>query len=128
MEAADGDADAERAQFTGDGHGTRELIGLHPDQTHDARVTWLLDARGDAPNRNLDVHLVIGIDLDGHILAQDATVGAILRDRVKAGHRIRWNPSPPPLNDVTILVVVRWLDDIDVERRHVDPANPVRRS
>ena len=42
--------------------------------------------RGDAVDRHVDVHLVIGVDLDRDVLAEDPSPAAIGGDRVKASH------------------------------------------
>ena len=73
----------------------------------------------DLLDRNPDVHLVVGVDLDRDVLAEHLAVGAILRDGIEAGHRVRRDPGLPPLDDVALPVVVRRLDDLDVEGLHV---------
>ena len=86
VEAADRHLHALRAELPGDRHGARELIRLDADETHDAVMPLLLDSPRDACDRNLDVHLVIGVDLDLDVLAEHLPLGAILRDRIEASH------------------------------------------
>jgi hypothetical protein len=86
VEAADRDRDAFGPESPRDRHRARELVGLNADQADDAAVSGLLDSRGDSFDRYLDVHLVIGVDLDRHILAQHPLSRAIARDRMQASH------------------------------------------
>ena len=81
----------------------------------------LLDAPGDPLDRDLDVHLVVGVDLDRDVVAERLAARAILGDGIDASHRIRWNPGFPPLDDVAVLVVMGRLDDLDVKSRHYRP-------
>ena len=64
MEAADGDRDASRAKLARDRHRARKLVRLNAGQTDEARMPRLIDAPRDALDRDLDVHLVVGVDLD----------------------------------------------------------------
>src|SRR5271165_5697243 len=98
MEAADGDRDALCAKLARDRHGARKLVGLDPGQTDEARVPGLIDAPCYTLDRDLDVHLVVGVDLDRDVFAERLAAGAVCRDGVDASHRIRWNPGSPPLN------------------------------
>ncbi len=104
-----------RAELARDRHGARELVGLDADQTDEAGMAGRLDAPRDSLDRDLDVHLVVGVDLDGDVLAQHPPVSAILGDGVKRCHGVRRNPSLPPLNDVAVLVVMGGLHDLDVK-------------
>src|SRR6516225_11406324 len=122
MEPTDGDRHALGAKLPRDRHRARILVGLDPRQAYDAGVARALDAPDDLFHRNPDVHLVIGVDLYGDVLAQDVAFRAILRDGVDGCHGIRGNPGLPPLNDVAVLVVMGRLDDLDVKCR--DPPLP----
>src|SRR5207237_5409855 len=67
------------------------------------------------------VALVIGVDLDRDIGSERAPLGQIRRNAVEAGERIRRDPRLPPLDHVTVVVVMRRLDQLDDE-----PAVPQR--
>ena len=118
VKTADRHGHAFGAQAAGDRHRPRELVGLHADQADDPRMPRLLDPRGDPVDGNHRVHLVVGIDLDLDVFAQHLAVGAIRGDGIEARHRIGGNRGLPPLNDVALAVVVRRLDDLDVEFWH----------
>ena len=118
MEAADGDVDALLAELARDRHGAGELVRLHADEADEAAMAGLADLGRDLLDRDPDVHLVIGVDLDRDILAEDLAGGAVLRDRVERGHGVRRDPCLPPLDDVAVLVVMRRLDDLDVKSLH----------
>jgi hypothetical protein len=83
VEAADGDVDALLAELARDRHCAGELVRLHADETDKAAMAGLADLGRDLLDRNPDVHLVIGVDLDRDILAEDLAGGAVLRDRVE---------------------------------------------
>ena len=118
MKPADRHRDPLRTEPAGDRHGARKLIRLDADETDEARMTELSDLVRDALDRNPDVHFIVGVDLDRNLVAQNPPLGAIRRDGVKTSHGIRRNPGLPPLYDVTVLVVMRRLDDLDVKGGH----------
>src|ERR1700677_2038049 len=121
VEAADRDRDAFGPESPRDRHRARKLVGLNADQADDAAVSRLLDSRGDSFDRYLDVHLVVSVDLDRHILAEHALFRAIACDRMQASHRIGGDPRLPPLDDVAVPIVMRRLDDLDVKRLQESP-------
>src|SRR5262249_45685254 len=118
MEAADRDLHAARAELAGDRHGARELIRLDADQADEAIMTRALELARDSLDRDPDIHLVMRIDLDRDVLPEHLPLGPVLRDAIEAGHRIRWNPGLPPLDDIALLVVMGRLDNLDMEDRH----------
>ena len=83
VKSADRDGHASGAELARDRHGARELVGLDADHADEAGMAGLPDPPGDPLDRDPDVHLVVGVDLDRDILAEDLAVGAILRDAVK---------------------------------------------
>jgi hypothetical protein len=121
VESADGHGDPALAELARDRHGTGELVRLDPDEADQARVAGLAYAGRDLLDRDLDVHLVVGVHLDPDVIPEDLAPSAILRDGVEASHRVRRNPGLPPLDDVAVLVVVRRLDDLDVKGPHRQP-------
>src|SRR5208282_731547 len=121
VKAAHCDRHTSRAELARDGHGARELVGLDADQTDEAGMSGLLDAPCDPLDRNRDVHLIVGVDLDRDVVAQDVPVAAVLGDGVERGHGIRRDPGLPPLNDIAVLIVMGGLHDLDVKGLHRFP-------
>jgi hypothetical protein len=115
VEAADGDLDPGGAEAPRHVHGPRELVGLDPDHADDAVAAGAADALADALDRDQGVGLVVGADLDLHRLAQDARLGCLHRLPVEARQRVGGDPRLEPLDRVAVVVVVGWLDQLDVE-------------
>ena len=86
MKTSDRHRHALRAKTARDRHRARELIGLHAGQTYEAVMSGLFDARDDALDGKLDVHLVKGVDFDRDVLAQDLPFRAVSCDRIEASH------------------------------------------
>src|SRR4028119_101014 len=100
VESADGHGNAAVAELPRDRHRTGELVRLDPDEADQARVAGLAYAGRDLLDRDLDVHLVVGVHLDRDVIPEDIAPGAILGNGVEAGHRVRGNPGLPPLEVV----------------------------
>ena len=115
------------AKLPRDRHGARELVRLDADQADHAGVPRPLDAPGDAPDRNLRVHFVVGVDLDRDVLAENFPLGAILSDGIERSHGIGRNPGLPPLDHIAVLVVMGRFHDLDMECRHCAPPAGRRR-
>ena len=86
METTHGDRDAPGSKLARDRHGARKLVRLDPGEANQAQVPWLIDAARDALDRDLDVHLVEGIDFDCDIFAERLTARAVHSDGVDASH------------------------------------------
>jgi hypothetical protein len=86
MEPPNSDRHPRGSKLPRDRHRARILVGLDPGQADDAGMALAHDALGDLVDRNPDVHLVVGVDLDRHILAEHPAPGAILYDGVDGSH------------------------------------------
>ena len=110
MKTADADLHAGRAQAARDIHGAWKLVGLHSRQGDQAAAT----AAGDAPRNALRLDARIGFveggDVDDHVVAEYAALVAVQSQAVQHRQSIGRNPGAQPLNDVSVVVVVRWLD------------------
>jgi hypothetical protein len=109
MEAADADLHAALAQPARDVHRARILVRLHADQPDHAAVGARDEAR-DALGADAGVGLVEGRDDDINIVAKDAALGAIDGEAVKRGEGVRRDRGAQPLDDVTVVVVMRRFD------------------
>jgi hypothetical protein len=116
MEAADRHLDAGGAEPAGDVHGPRKLVGLDPDQAHQARAAGPLEAPDDLVDRDHRVGLVVGVEDDVDVGSELAPLDHLERQAVEAGQRVRGDPGFPPLDDVAVVVVVGRFDQLDVKR------------
>ena len=121
MEAADGDGHARFAKLAPDVERARKLIRLHPDQRDHAAVGQ--DAARDRGNVDDGVALVVNLDLDVDLGAENAGFGAFGEQAIDARETVRRDRRAPPLDDVAVAVVVRRLDQSDRESalRHARP-------
>ena len=109
METADADLHAELAQPPRDIHRTRILVRLYADESDHARIGARDEAR-NALGPDTRVGLVIGRDDDIDIVAEHAALGAIDGEAVKRRQRVGRDRRAQPLDDVTVVVVMRRLD------------------
>ena len=120
VEAAHDDRHAERAKFPAEIKRSWKLIGLHPNQADHARAGFA-NALGDGAHIHEVVALIEGFDLDLDIGTEHALLRAVLYQRIDAGETIGRDVRAAPLNDVTVGVVMRRLDQRDPENPHGKP-------
>src|SRR5439155_21234622 len=87
-------------------HRTGKLVRLHADEADEPGIGFL-DPPDDPADRDHRVTFVIGPDLDRDLRSERMALGQIRRDAVEAGERIRRDPRFPPLDHVTVIVVMR---------------------
>ena len=110
MEPADNHRYPDGPQGAGAVHHARELVRLYADEADHAKAAIVLDLTDDVVRPDAGVGLVDGKDLDRDVLAKDLIFHAFLRDAEQAGERIGRQRRLPPLDDVTLVVVMRRLD------------------
>ncbi len=120
MEAADRDGHAQAAELAADVERARKLIRLNPDQSDHAAV-------GDNAPRNRGnvddgVALVVDLELDVDLVAKDMALSAFLEQSVDAGQAVRRDGRAAPLDDITVVVVMRRFDQNDPEPAFRHPA------
>ena len=110
MKPADRDLHSGRAQAASDIHGARKLVGLHSHQGHHAAAA----AAGDLPRNALGADARIGLiesrNVDGDVIAQYAAFVAVQGEAIQHRQSIGGDAGAEPLDDVSLVVVVRWLD------------------
>ncbi len=114
MKPADRHRDAGLAELHRQIHRPRKLVRLHADEADEPGV-GRLDPPDDAANRDNGVALVIGLDLDRDIGAERPPRRQLAGDAVETGKRVRRDPGLPPLDHITVVVVMRRLDQLDDE-------------
>lgn len=92
-----------------------ELIGLHADQSDKARIR---SPYGSCQLSGVDapVAFIVGFDLNSRVRSEHLPVGAIPDQPVNAGKAVRRDQTPSPLDDVSVVIVVRGLDQNDLEK------------
>src|SRR5205085_9272005 len=86
-----------------------------------------------AVGANPAICLVISVDADVDIGAEHAAALRVLGEAVQRGQRVGRDGRPEPLDRVAVIVVMRRLDQDEVEERgrsswHFVPAAPPRRA
>ena len=115
MEPADGDLHAARAKALRQVHGAGELVGLHAHQTNNAAPARCPDLARDSLGAHARIGLIEGRDRNLDVLAEDAPRTAIGGEAGHDRERIGGNGRDAPLNDVSVVVVVRRLDQIEAK-------------
>ena len=101
-----------------------KLVGLNPDERDESAAGGL-----DAPNCRADIDdrvaFVVSLDLDVDVGAESPLLGAYRQQTVDAGEAVRGDGRTPPLDDVTVLVVVGRLEKNDPKRSlaHSSPSS-----
>ena len=114
MEAADRDRDIGLAELAGDIERARILIGLNADQRHEA-AAGLANVAHRLLHVDDGVALVIGFDFDVDIGTERERFGAFAQQAIDAGEAVGRNGRAPPLDDIAVGVVMRRLDQDDLE-------------
>ena len=123
VEPADHHGKAGLAELAREIERARILVRLHADEADETCAR-----RADLPDRALDVDdrvaFVVGIDVDIDVGAEHLRVGAFGQQAVDACKAVRRDRGTPPLDDVAAGVVVRRLDQDDLEDCHCVPDSP----
>src|SRR5690242_7539689 len=115
MESADAHRDAGRTQWACDIDRPRILIGLHANQADQPAATCIANLLDDARWLDAGVGLIPYRNPDFHICTQHLTLRTVLREAVQRCKCIRGNGRARPLNHVTVIVVMRGLDEEEMK-------------
>src|SRR5262249_61824959 len=77
-------------------------------------ASWA-DLRDDAPGAPPPVRLVIGVDAELDIGPEHLAPLSVLGETVEAGQRVRRDRRPEPLDRVAVVVVMRRLDQDEMQ-------------
>ncbi len=130
MKAAHDDGKTVGAEPPGEVEGPRILVRLHADQADHAGAGGA-DALGDAGDIDDRVALVADLDFDVDVRSEHVVLRALHDQSVNARQTVRGNQRTQPLDDVTVAVVMRRLDQSDVKcacRRGLVRQAPVQRT
>ena len=115
VETADRHLHAGRAQGSRDVERPGELVGLHADNPDQAEPAIALDELGDLARADAGVGLVHGDDVDGEVRPEDVPLAGAAREAVDGGERVRRHGRADPLHDIALGVVMRRLDQDQLE-------------
>src|SRR6516165_1995994 len=109
MEAADRDLNSAAAKLSCEIERPRKLVRLYADQHHHTGIRSL-DRASQILDPHLPVCLIDCFDADVIIGTKNLALATIQCDAIEAGQRVRRQPTAPPSNNITIIVVMRRLD------------------
>ena len=109
------DRDAGGAQRLGDVQRARILVRLHADQADEAEIIVGAHLGDDAVDAHARIGLVDRRDFDVDVGPENFALRAVVDQAVDAGQRIRRHRRAEPADDITVVVVMRRLDQHDAE-------------
>jgi hypothetical protein len=115
MEPANHYLDTFAAHHPADINRARELVALHTDETDQALESVAAKSADQAFQRQYSVDLVVDLEFEIDAIAKHVASARIQRKPVESGGRVCRNPAAPPLDDVTLVVVVGRLDQRNQE-------------
>ena len=115
MKAADHHRNAGIAQRPRDVERARKLVRLHADQSHHPEIVVAFELRDDVLDTHARVGLVRRCDVDGDIRTERLPFDGVAGQRIDRRQRIGRNGRARPLNDVAVAVVMRRLDQHELE-------------
>src|SRR5437660_12314154 len=116
MKPADADRQAGGTERPRQIDGVRELVGLDPDETDQGTATGPADPPDDPLGPHPPVGLVIGLDPDLDLVAKHMPALGVLGETAETGERVRRYRRAQPLDRIAIVVVMRRLDQHEVEQ------------
>ena len=115
MKAADADLDARRAQRARDVHRPRKLVRLDADEADQPATAVVAYLPDDLARIDPRVGFVIGAQAELDIVAQNLAGGRVRRKSVERRQGIGRHDRTEPLDDVTVVVIVRRLDENEMK-------------
>ena len=120
MESTNAHGDAKLAKVARKVDRTRKLVGLNAGKSHE-RLIARLEGFRDPGGLNAPVRLVESGDDHIHVRPEHLPLAAILGETVEAGQCVRGDRRPQPLDGIPIVIIVRGLDQNEMEFRHRSP-------
>ncbi len=106
MEASDDNGDASLPKGAGDVYGPGKLVGLNSYKADHSQVSVLPNSSGYSRDREYGAVLVMEVGDDVDIFTQDFPLSTVEREAVEAGEGVGDSEGPPPLDDITVVIVV----------------------
>src|SRR5512144_2065529 len=115
MKSADADLNASHAQRARDVHRPRKLVRLDADEADQAVTAVVAYLPDDLARIDPRVGFIIGAQSDLDILAQNLAGGRFRRKSVNRCQGVGRHDRTEPLDDVAVVVIVRRLDENEME-------------
>jgi hypothetical protein len=87
---------------------------LNADERHEPTAAGP-DAFGNLADVDDRIALVVDFDLDLDVGTENMLFGAFREQAIDAGEAVRGDRRSPPLDDISVFIVVRRLDEYDQE-------------
>ena len=110
MKAADADRKTAGNEWSGQIDGTRKLVRLHAHQPDQRLSALFADHAHDPVGAHPPIGLVIGVEPDVDVGAEDATPPRIFGKGKKTRQGVGGNGRSHPLNGIAVVVIMRRLD------------------
>ena len=110
VEAPDADRHVAFAEAAREVDGARVLVRLHADHGDEAAAAIGLDHADDLFGPDPAVGFVEGVKPDIDVVAETFPIPEIGNQAVEAGHGVRGDCRPEPLNGIAVAAIVRRLD------------------
>src|SRR5512144_717579 len=115
MKSADADLNARQAQRARDVHRPRKLVRLDADEADQPATAVVAYLPDDLARIDPRVGFVIGAQAELDIVAQNLAGGRVRRKSVERRQGIGRHDRTEPLDDVTVVVIVRRLDENEMK-------------
>ncbi len=141
VKSADGNGNSSRPERSGNVESAGILVRLNTDKRDKPEVAVAPEPGEQPPHIDARVRLVDHFDVDGDVRPKDLPLGAIGGDCIHGSERIRGDHRAPPADHVSVVVVVRRLDQNQLEastchyrgshvgllggRQHIESRGPV---
>ena len=125
VKSADANRQAGRQEGTGEIDRTRELIGLHADQSDQRAAALFTDQVDDAVRPYAPVGFVVGVETNFYVRAQDVAATGVFGERIEARQGVGRDGRADPLNRIAVVVVMRRFDHHKMKKTVTDCAQLV---
>ena len=93
----------------------RILIGLDAHQSDQSKIVILPEVLKERRNIDPGVGLIDHCHIDVDIRPQHLALGAIDGNTIDGRKRVGRYHRPPPANDISVIIVMRWFDEDEPE-------------
>jgi hypothetical protein len=115
VKSADGNGNPSRLERSGNVEGAGILVRLNTNKRDKPEVGVAPEPGEQPPHIETRVRLVDYFNVDGDVRPKDLPLGAIGGDCIHGSERIRGDHRAPPADHVSVVVVVRRLDQDQLE-------------
>src|SRR3989338_8776416 len=116
MKPPDAHLHALGAELTSQIHPPRVLIALDADQRPQAPTIRWPDQLDNPLDPDARVGLIKGVEPNVHIAAEHVATSALEGEAIQDGEGVGGNRGANPLDDVAIVIIMRWLDHDNIEK------------